>query len=165
MLGWKTTTIQKKVMFKTLNNWIQWSKSLCRYFSHSKVWSPQIVSLNFEHPTGSQTEPLASWKGFKYYSFLPSLATSHLLHKAFVLFPWQCFFFFHPSCASKYCLFKNIPWWNWLKLYFININLHYSAFAFISGHKIVVVGVDVGGSLATTSSSSVRKKERENVFI
>lgn len=34
-------------------------------------------------------------------------------------------------------------------------------FALISGHKIVGVVVDVGGSLATISPSSVRKQERK----
>lgn len=37
-------------MFKTLNNGIQWTKSLCRYFSHSKGWSPQILSWIFNFP-------------------------------------------------------------------------------------------------------------------
>lgn len=41
-----------------------------------------------------------------------------------------------------------------------NIPVHYSALAFMSGHEIVVVVVDVGVSLASTSASPVRKKER-----
>lgn len=40
-----------------------------------------------------------------------------------------------------------------------NIAVHYSSLAFTSGHEIVVVVVDVGVSLATTSTSPVRKRE------
>lgn len=153
----------KKVIFTTLNNWIQWTESLCRYFLHSKGWSPPIVSwiLNIPQDLGLSRRPHEGGLSITVscHHWQPHIFFTRPLYSS----PDNVFFFLSIVCNQVLFILIDSMMKS-SEMVFHKYQSTLFGFCFHQWPQDVVV-VDVGCSLTTTSPSSVRQKERERVFI